>query len=238
MISCRRQLRDVQFQVSSLNYAETQILLGHLLKDLIQMELPIFSLLHHPSFSHDAINQSMVSNIKRRVPSPCEVRRNRNLPYLTFNSHLAIPSPLDRPAFNRRHLGGRPLFNRNLRPRRRIQIDRRPRCRHDKSNIVELGQNRKPVRADLVGRVAISGHAVGAHDDAEDVFRVPLPIQERAGHGVGDEGSGDVVVQEFVAGEAGALVVRSRFGVVDSVEDVEGAEVTDDAEGGAVACCC
>lgn len=44
-------------------------------------------------------------------------------------------------------------------------------------------------------------------------------------------------MNEFVAGEPGTLVIGSCFGVEHLVEGIECVEGTDDAKGGAIACC-
>lgn len=44
-------------------------------------------------------------------------------------------------------------------------------------------------------------------------------------------------MDELVSGEAGTLIVGSSFGIEDLVETVEGVQGTDNAEGGAIACC-
>ena len=102
-------------------------------------------------------------------------------------------------------------------------------------------QGRKTIRADLISRIPVGGDAVRAHDDAGDaVLRVPplatVALQEGAGHGVGDEGRGDAVVQELVAREPRALVVGTRFGVVDALELVTRVQAADDSQRGAVTC--
>jgi len=45
-------------------------------------------------------------------------------------------------------------------------------------------------------------------------------------------------VDQLVACEAAALVVRAGLGVVNVVKAGEGVESADDTQGGAVACCC
>src|SRR5699024_10136702 len=72
---------------------------------------------------------------------------------------------------------------------------------HIEGHPVVVGVDRHRVGADLVGEVAVGGHAVAPHH-----HQVDLPLGHQAGsHVVGDQGGGDVVVNQLVGGEAGAL---------------------------------
>ena len=89
-----------------------------------------------------------------------------------------------------------------------------------------MGGERQPVRADLVGHVAVRGHPVGAHHHG---VRQPLADQERSG-AVAHQPVLDAELAEFPAGQSGAL--QQRPGLVhDHVAEralvVQGA---DDAE--------
>ena len=74
-------------------------------------------------------------------------------------------------------------------------------------NIVFLGEHGHRVGADFVSHVAIGGNAVRAHHHASDAARV----QEVAGHVVGDQRGGDMVVLELPNSKARALQERAGF---------------------------
>src|SRR5207248_2305349 len=68
-------------------------------------------------------------------------------------------------------------------------------------NRVLARQHRDHVGADLVGRVAVGGDAVGPDDDAVHLAL----LQNVPGHAIGDDGDGYLVLVQLPGGEARAL---------------------------------
>src|SRR5215204_4630366 len=91
-------------------------------------------------------------------------------------------------------------------------------------------QHRHHVGADLVGRVAVGGDAVGSDDDA--VYLAPL--HHVTGHVVGDDGDGNLVLLRLPRGETCALKEGACL-VGDDGDTFAGvARAAHHAEGGAV----
>src|SRR5450756_2185049 len=96
---------------------------------------------------------------------------------------------------------------------------------------VLFGQHRDGVRADLVGRVAVGGDAVGADDHAVH----GAALDEVPGHVVADEAVRDALDAELPGREPGALQPGARLVDEDRDAAVPGEGRADDAQGGAVA---
>lgn len=103
-----------------------------------------------------------------------------------------------------------------------------------------VGEDGEHVGADFVGGIAVGGDAVGSGDDEVDFSGA----HKGCGGTIGDALEGDVVVEEFVGGEAQALLAGSGFAGVDvfdyallmgGADDAEGGSVTGGGEGACVA---
>ncbi len=106
-----------------------------------------------------------------------------------------------------RDFRGGALFDGNLIAACEAQIEGRNGSGDIKRNAVFFGQHGDRIGADFVGDIAIGSDAVGAHHDATN----SAGMQEVAGHVVGDQSGGDVIVLQFPDGEARALQEWTRF---------------------------
>jgi len=134
---------------------------------------------------------------------------------------------LGRSARGAQFLGG-PLLNGNGVARRQRQIHGRQGRRHVDGHPVRLCGDRQPVRANLVGRVAVGGDAVGAHHDGRHF--VVAHVRRR--HAVANQrGARQIILQALKTGETGALVVGPRLERHDLGESTPGVQRPHDSQG-------
>lgn len=97
-----------------------------------------------------------------------------------------------------------------------------------------VGENSEHVGADFVGGIAVGGDSVSSGDNKVDFSG----MHEGGGSRIGDAVEGDLVVEEFVGGEAETLLAWSGFARVDVFDFALLVGSTDDSECGSVPSCC
>lgn len=137
---------------------------------------------------------------------------------MTLSSNLDI--------LNVSHLASRSLLDHNLVTGAFAQIDSGARHSDIERHAMVFGQYSQLIRADLVGRVAIGHHSIGAHHNRWD--RLSL-MHQQSDHVVTYERRRNLLVDELVGGETRALIVRSRLGAVAVLETSELVETSNDA---------
>ena len=138
-----------------------------------------------------------------------DVRRRGDVERWVAHAHALGRHPV--PA-HVRDLARVPLLDRDVRPIGDAQVDGREGRRHVEGHAVLARQHRHRVGADLVGRVAVGGDAVGSHHHVGH----QVAAQEVPGHVVGDQLGRDALVQQFPGRQPRAL--QKGPGLVD--EDV------------------
>jgi len=110
------------------------------------------------------------------------------------------------------HFARTALFYRDSAAIGQREIERGDGRGHVEGHIIFFGEHRDAIGTDLVGYVTIGGDSVGANDDAGDLTRV----EKMAGHVVGNESCGNVIVLQFPDGESRALQEGAGLIGVDS----------------------
>ena len=126
-----------------------------------------------------------------------------------------------------------PLFHRDVLPVGQGQVDGGGGQGGIKRNLMVMGQYRQRVCSDLIGKIPVGGHPIAAHDN-----QVHLALSHKGSrHIVADQGDGDVVPDQLIGGEPGALKQRSGLIGVDYGHLVLLVGGADDPQGGAIAAC-
>lgn len=207
------------------------------MKQLLQRETAVY-LLRHADLSYNSINEIGRGYIKRRVPSSCSQSGSTDsMSLVRIDFLLAVLKCSDNRALDAQNFLLRALLNLNLRATSRVQIDSSSRCRDNESQAMLPRQACKTIRAYFVSGVAIRSDPVGADNDRHNIVLVGFEPEQRAGHRVGDERRRDSVMQQFVACQSRALIVRASLGVKGLVQDLSMVQGAYNAQSSTIACC-
>jgi hypothetical protein len=137
---------------------------------------------------------------------------------------------------NECHLLSWALFDHDIGSGRGRQVDGGARCSNEELDAVVLGGNGQLVRANLVGSIAISCHAVCANNDCSNVLRGSSETEQGGRHGVSDQGRRNLVVHQLKCSQTRALVVGPCLSAEGMLQGTVGVKRANNAEGCAVSC--
>lgn len=127
---------------------------------------------------------------------------------------------------NMRHLPIRPLLDRDPISAGDAQIDGGKWSGYVKWHLVMMRDHCDLISSNLIGSVAIRGHAICAHNDGRHISG----FEEIRDHAVQDQSGWKFVVDQLESGEASALVVGPRFCAVNVLQTFQLVELSDHSQ--------